>query len=371
MKILMVNYEFPPIGGGGANANLALLKEYALLPDLNVDVLTSAPKPGLITEKFSENITIYKVGIHKKDLHHWRKKEVIEWLIKAGFEYRRLINKKNYNLAHAFFAFPTAWLCWRNRNKLPYMISFRGSDVPGKNVRLKLDYKILAPVFKKIWKKASMLIACSEGLKQRALRFYPSVSIRIIVNGVDTDMFCPAETLQRADEFKLITVGRLSETKRIDMLVRAVEILLADRRKVRLLIVGAGAQQQKLRDMVKNSRLDKQIEFAGRLEPEQLPQLYRQSDIYVSATMQEGMSNAMLEAMASSLPIVTTDCEGLDELIDDNGIVVQQDSAGRIAEAVRKLMDDTEMYQRMPFSLQIINKKRRHEAAIISVKPMY
>ena len=212
-----------------------------------------------------------------------------------------------------------------------------------------------------------MLIACSEGLKQRALRFYPSVSIRIIVNGVDTDMFCPAETLQRADEFKLITVGRLSETKRIDMLVRAVEILLADRRKVRLLIVGAGAQQQKLKDMVKNSRLDKQIEFTGRLEPEQLPQLYRQSDIYVSATMQEGMSNAMLEAMASSLPIVTTGCEGLDELIADNGIVVEQDSADLIAEAVGKLMDDIEMYQRM----RIAAKQRAETFSWRSIAEQY
>ena len=95
MRILMLNYEFPPIGGGAGNAHLALLKEYALLPDLKVDVLTSAPKPGLITEKFSENITIYKVGIHKKDLHYWRKKEVIEWLFKVKYYYRRMITEKD------------------------------------------------------------------------------------------------------------------------------------------------------------------------------------------------------------------------------------------------------------------------------------
>ena len=79
-KILMLNYEFPPIGGGAGQAHLCLLKEYTDYDNLTIDVLTSAPKPSSIKEKFSENVTIYKVGIHKKNLHFWRKIEVIEWL---------------------------------------------------------------------------------------------------------------------------------------------------------------------------------------------------------------------------------------------------------------------------------------------------
>ncbi len=133
MKILMLNYEFPPIGGGAANAHLCLLKQYADNDDLQVDVLTSAPKPGIVTEKFADNITIYRVGIHKKHLHFWRKIEVIEWLVRAKSHYRRLLRENNYDLVHAFFGFPTGWLCYRTAGKLPYIISLRGSDVPGKH----------------------------------------------------------------------------------------------------------------------------------------------------------------------------------------------------------------------------------------------
>jgi hypothetical protein len=97
MKILMLNYEFPPIGGGAAKANLCLLQQFAGRNDLHVDMLTSAPKPGFVSEKFSENINIHKVGIHKKDLHFWRRIEVIEWLVKAGFYYRRLLRKNDYD----------------------------------------------------------------------------------------------------------------------------------------------------------------------------------------------------------------------------------------------------------------------------------
>ena len=78
--------------------------------------------------------------------------------------------------------------------RLPYIISLRGSDVPGANARLKLDYKILGPlVFKPIWQKASALVACSEGLKARALQFLPSAQIEVIPNGVDLERFHPAE----------------------------------------------------------------------------------------------------------------------------------------------------------------------------------
>ena len=174
MKILMLNYEFPPIGGGGGQAHLALLRQYADRQDLEVEVLTSAPKPGLSTEEFARNIRIHKVGIHKRDLHVWRRSEVLVWLTKAGSFYRRLVRQEKYDLVHAFFGFPTGWLCYRSVKRLPYIISLRGSDVPGANARLKLDYKILGPlVFKPIWRKASALVACSEGLKARRCSFCP------------------------------------------------------------------------------------------------------------------------------------------------------------------------------------------------------
>ena len=59
------------------------------------------------------------------------------------------------------------------------------------------------------------------------------------------------------------------------------------------------------------------------------------------------MSNAMLEEMASGLQIITTRCEGVDELIDANGIVVDKDDVNEIAEAVRKLIEDMETYKQM------------------------
>lgn len=353
LNLLMLNYEFPPIGGGAANAHYCLLKEYANNDQFKIDVLTSAPKPGFFKETFSKNITIYKIGVHKKTLHYWRKIEVIEWLLKAGFYYRKMLRRNGYDLVHAFFGFPSGWLCYKTAGKLPYIISLRGSDVPGQNARLAFDYKLLGWLFKAIWNKASALVACSEGLKSRSLRFLPSAVIDVIPNGVDLERFFPSKTSKRSDELKLVTVGRLSVTKRIEMLICAVDILVKQGYKVRFLIVGGGAEEKSLRQLIAEKNLAPFIKLTGRVEPEKMPDFYRDSDIYISATMQEGMSNAMLEAMASGLPVITTRCEGVDELIDNNGIIVEQAGIEPIAEAIKKLADDNDVYGRISIEARI------------------
>ena len=349
MKLLMLNYEFPPIGGGGGQAHRSLLKEFAGRRDLVVDVLTSAPKPGFSTEPFADNIRIHKVGIRKGHLHFWRRSEVLAWLLKARSHYRRLLRETAYDLAHAFFAFPTGWLCYRTAGRVPYAISLRGSDVPGGNARLQWDYKLLGPlVFKPIWQQASALVACSEGLRQRALRFLPSAQIDVIPNGVDLERFTPPEeSFGGTRPLRLITVGRLSATKRLPVLIEMVESLRKEGGDVQLTIVGGGALEGELRRRISHERFRQVVTMTGRCDADQMPEMYRRHDVYVSASAQEGMSNAMLEAMASGLPIVTTRCEGVDELIADNGLVVDEASPEALVRAIAGFVGDRPRLQSM------------------------
>ena len=347
MKVLMLNYEFPPIGGGAGKAHLAILKQYAGKGDLQVDVLASAPTPGFAVQKLSENITLYTVGVHKKNLHYWRKIEVVEWITRATPSYRRLLKENQYDLVHAFFGLPTGWLCYRTANRLPYIISLRGSDVPGGHARLQFEYKLLGPLLKRIWTGASALVACSDGLKNRALKFLPSANIDVIPNGIDLDKFHPASNRELSGELKLLTVGRLSVTKRFEMLVEAVEILSKQGKNVRLTISGGGGLLAELENIVEQKKLTDIINLTGRIESEKMPDVYGAHDMFVSASMQEGMSNAMLEAMASGLPIITTRCEGVDELISDNGVVVEKDSAEALAEAINNLAENKQAYGTM------------------------
>ena len=347
MKILMLNYEFPPIGGGTGQEHLAILKQLACRNDLFADVVTSSPTPGLVVEKLSDNITIYKVGVHKKNLHYWRKIEVVEWLFMAGRQYRLLLSQNRYDLVHIFSAMPTGLLCRKDLDITPYIISLCGSDVPGQHNRLQLEYKLTAPLSRRLWKKASAIVALSDGLKKRAIEFIPSVNIDIISNGVDLSRFYPVPNKVLSGELKLLTVGRLSATKRIDMLIEAVDILNKKGGPVRLTIAGGGKLESELEGLIEQKGLSNVVRLTGRIDPQQMPEVYRQHDMFVSASYQEGMSNAMVESIASGLPIITTRCEGVEELIGDNGIVVEDATAGALAEAINNLAQDQNRYSRM------------------------
>lgn len=359
----MLNYEFPPIGGGAGRAHLCLLKEYAGREDLVIDVLTSAPKPGFFVEKFADNITIYKVGVHKKNLHYWHKTEVVEWLFKAWFAYRRLLKANSYDLSHAFFGFPTGLFSYLSASKLPYVISLRGSDVPGYNSRLRLDYKLLSPLFTRIWRKSSLVVANSEGLRKLAKEFMPDLDVRVIPNGIDTSQFYPPEKRSFREPVKLLTVGRLISRKRTDLLIKAVDCAQKAGLSVHFTIVGDGNLLKSLQKLVDELGISPNITFAGRVSSERMPRLYRDNDILIMSSVHEGMSNAMLEAMACGLPIITTGCEGVEELISDNGVVVETDSANEIAEAIGKLAKDKQMCTQM----SIASRKR---AALFSWKSM-
>lgn len=348
MKILMLNYEFPPIGGGAGRAHKAILGELAHDRDITIDVLTSAPLEQAGTEHLNDRITIEKIGISKKNLHHWRHSEILIWLYKASVRYGELLRKNNYDLIHIFFGLPTGLICWLNGTKsIPYIVSMRGSDVPGKSNQFQMEHFILTRPLKSIWRKAESLIACSEGLKKRALAFCPNINVSVIANGVDIELYKPAENQGFSEKLKLITVGRLTGTKRLDILIAMTELLRKQGIDASLTIAGTGKLETQLKELVSGRNLNSFINLTGRVSEQAMPELYRKHNLFVSATAAEGMSNAMLEAMASGLPIITTRCEGLDELIKGNGIILEQPDIALFAEEVIKLHNNKSSYQLM------------------------
>ena len=347
MNILMLNYEYPPIGGGAGQAHQNLINQYAQIENLRVDLLTSGLQSGFNHETPAPNINIYKVGIAKKDLHYWRKSEVCLWLYRASKHYSRMIHQNNYDLVHAFFAFPSGWLCYRSADKLPYIVSLRGSDVPGYNTRLGLDYKLLARLFRNIWQNAAAVIPNSTGLRDLAQKFTPDIDMPVIANGIDTQRFEPPEQRQISNPAKLLTVCRLITRKRIEILIETIALLKQKGRNAQLSIVGHGNLLPTLKDQAKSLNISANIIFMEQVVPENMPRIYREHEIFLMSSAHEGMSNAMLEAMASGLPIITNRCEGVDELVKDNGIILPQAQPQSFTDAVINLTNNNQTYQTM------------------------
>jgi len=339
LKVLLLNNEFPPLGGGAGNATYYLLKEFSLREELEVDLITSSPTSSFAKEKIEPNITIHKLPVGKKNIHYWTEKEMLCYCWKTYGYLKNRSAPPRYDLIHAFFSIPSGLIAYLCKKQIPYLVSLRGSDVPGFNERFSFQYIFLKPIIRQVWKNASAVIANSQGLKELALRTASDLKIDIIPNGVNIADFTPRKG-RKNGKFTILTVARLIPRKGIDNLIKAVPLLVKEAPNIRLRIIGEGNKENELKRLAQELKVAKYIDFWGYVPHQEIANHYSASDIFVLPSRNEGMSNVILEAMASGLPIITTDTGGTKELIKGNGIIVPRDNSEAISNAVLNLIRD-------------------------------
>src|SRR5262249_9111390 len=138
--------------------------------------------------------------------------------------------------------------------------------------------------------------------------------IRFIPNGIETERFRPATDAERAAAPPdpawpatgpvAINVGRLVPAKGLDMLIDAWARLAAAHPGARLVLVGAGPLRAEIAGRAHGAGIGERVVFLGARDD--VPELLRRADLYVSASRTEGMSNALLEALGTGLPVVAT-----------------------------------------------------------------
>jgi glycosyltransferase involved in cell wall biosynthesis len=326
----MLNYEFPPIGGGAANANQYLLEEFAAYDNLTIDLITSSPDEHRTTE-FADNVAIHKLDVSKEGIHYWKQTEILRYSAQAFKLARRLHDKNNYDLVHAWFGVPSGVLA--RFIDAPYLVALRGSDVPGYNERFSTQYVVLRPLIRHVWRRAGAVVANSDGLRDLALET-ADPGIDVIPNGVAVSEFDPQH--ERDGPLSVLCVARLVERKGIKYLIDAI----ADTPETELTIVGEGDQEAALKQQVSEQGVSDRVEFAGYVPHENIHSYYETADLFVLPSFNEGMSNTVLEAMAAGLPIVTTDTGGTAELLDGNGVIIEKRDSASIAEMLVRYRDD-------------------------------
>ncbi len=339
----MLSYEFPPWGGGTGNACRRMLEVCREDPALAVDLVTSGAGDRLETEVFGESIRIHRVPIDKRSVHFWTISELAQWTWRAWKVGRRLVRRRDFALCHCWSGWPSGWIGHALRERLPYLVALRGSDVPGYSSRLTLlDPLVLRHLSRRVWRHASAVTAVSEHLRSLAQRTDPGLPIEVIGNGVDTSFFVPGRP---GEEFSLLFVGRLIERKGVIHLLRAFHDLSAEGRPCRLAIVGDGPERARLEQSCRELGISDRVDFHGVLPHDRLRAVYQHASVFVMPALQEGMSNAVLEAMASGLPVVMT-ATGGSEAVRDNGAIVPAGDAAALRDALASYLDDPERRRR-------------------------
>lgn len=369
MRILMLNNEYPPLGGGGSNACKYILKEFAN-KDLDVDVVTSSSSKTFEMEKIGDTVNIYKLPINKKDIHYWTQREIITYSWKANKFIKKLMEEQEYDVCHAFFGIPCGAISYLLRKKIPYIVSLRGSDVPGFNDRFGFQYVFLKPIIKTIWKRAGAVVANSEGLKELALLTSPDQEISVIYNGIDVSEFKPDfNRTNDGNGLRIVCVSRLIERKGIKYLIEAIGKLRD--KNVKLVLVGEGNQEEELKKLAHDLGISNMVDFKGYISHDNIANIYKNSDIFVLPSLNEGMSNALLEGMASGLTVIVTDTGGTVELVDGNGIIVPMGDSEAIVEAIRRIMEHPDERKRMNIKSREIAQRMGWEAVGESYLRLY
>jgi glycosyltransferase involved in cell wall biosynthesis len=345
MRVLTIIHGFPPLRGGAEIAAYSVAKELVSL-GAQVAVVTSN------LQRFSEfervdGVDVYRVASRKRLMRAFTPGELVSFYRQARKALADIVLKFQPDVVHAHFAIPgglLAWGQWRDRG-LPYVITSHGSDVPGfhqkKYARL---YDLLTPVFRKVACNASRMVCVSEQLKIRASKVAPDSRTAILYNGVDHTLFHPQlrSYPERPGHATLLFVGRLMPLKGARFLLEAMPRLIREMRgvDVRLTMVGNGEEEVSLRRLAEKMGIGSSVDFKGFLSQQRLAEEYRKSDVFILPSFGDAAPLALVEAMASGLPVVASGVGGIPELLSDSGQLVPPGDADRLASKVVKFLTD-------------------------------
>ncbi|HET7144262.1 MAG TPA: glycosyltransferase, partial [Anaerolineales bacterium] len=180
MRILIINSEYPPIGGGAGNASANIARCLASLGH-EVSVLTAgfAGQPKLETRG---GVTIHRIPALRRRQDRSTAIEQSIFIASASLRTLSLVPQLKPNATLAFFGLPSGAVAWllKKLHRIPYIVSLRGGDVPGfRPYDFKTFHKLMGPFLRIIWRSADAVIANSNGLRDLAVSFDSHMDIPI------------------------------------------------------------------------------------------------------------------------------------------------------------------------------------------------
>ena len=229
--------------------------------------------------------------------------------------------------------------------------------IHGEHGTMKTETKLHIQIQRALWRTADQMLAVSNVLRENLQRQFnfPKEKIRVVANGVDLSRFALA---RQGDDYKtrlglpanaLVfgAIGRVVPVKAYPTLLQAAKLIFNEMPAAHLVMVGDGPQLETLVQLAEEYQMASRVHFLGARKD--VPEILRAFDVFVLSSESEGMSNTILEAMASARPVVATAVGGNPELVVDGetGLLVPPHDPSAMAAAITKLLRDTEWCRQM------------------------
>jgi glycogen synthase len=351
-RIVLINYEYPPLGGGAANATANIAR--ALVAQGRPALVITSAFAGLPAQEIDDyGVEIRRLPSLRRRADRSGVVEMSAFLLSSLLFAPWIVRRWRADGVIAFFGVPGGPSAWLTKILFgtPYVVSLRGGDVPGfRYDGIELFHRLAGPVIGFVWRRAKAVVANSDGLADLARRFAPDVAVPVVHNGVDVGLFSPAPPDSTASAspppLRLLIVGRLVRQKGVDVILDAMARTPA---ASTLRVVGDGPERPALERQTAALGLSDRVAFDGWLPRARLPDAYRAADVFVFPSRDEGMPNVVLEAMASALPVIGTPIPGTRDLVADgeNGLMIPPDAPDALDHALRRLADAPDLRRRM------------------------
>ena len=197
------------------------------------------------------------------------------------------------------------------------------------------------------YSKFNNVVCVSHVVKDSLLKIYPSLNNVIVkYNPINDILIRDMSTISSGIEcrnvefLKLISVGRLAPQKGYDRLLPIIKRLYDNGHNISLTILGEGSERNKLEEYIAKNNLENIVSLPGfTANPYSI---IKEHDLFVCSSRAEGYSTAVTEALILGLPVITTDCSGMRELLGENneyGVVVQNDEES-LYNGIKKFLEN-------------------------------
>jgi glycosyltransferase involved in cell wall biosynthesis len=367
-KVCFISPEYLPLSGG-TGAYVYYLSRELMKHGKHVCIVTGYDEARDV--KINEQLNIYFLKVFKVP--------IVKSFMFAASSFRKLNSLRdsvNVDITHVNlplvpdFAVPagfgktlisTVHSTWKGEAE-----AIRGEPYSRLNANEKflVSFNWFLRIFEeRMLERADKIIAVSDFTRRELHKYYEDYDskVRVVHNGVDIEKFKPALDKRKAkqelgfspDDITILSVGRLYARKGLFTLIESIPRVVRRFRNIKFIISGKGQSNEMKKLIAHAERLGVRdnIVFTGYYPDKKLPKLYQAADVFAFSTFYEHHPFAVLEALSSQLPVVTTDVGGIPETITDgkNGFMCQPFNAREFSDRILYLLEHPEAAEEMAF----------------------
>lgn len=360
MHVLMLNYEYPPLGGGGGVATHTLINGLAA-KGVQVTLVTSSPTAKHIEERPNTGVTIIRLPIHGRQARPVASFRSLISYIHSTIAWARTQTHLPYNLVHSQFAVPTGVAGQHISSvwNIPHIVTVHGFDIHDPTRLISADrFPPVHWVVQRVLSSAQAITTQSHDIARRTRQGYKlKHALSIIPLGIPKVAIPTGPKPERLPSgFVLVGVGRLVPRKGFDLSIRALRLLPE---KVQLVLIGDGPELKRLKILAEELGVASRVHFFGPVFDQEKWQVLAHAQAYVLPSLHEGFSLSTVEAMMMGLPVIASNVGGQTDYLQAgrHALLVPPNDPEALAKATLQLLSNPELCARMKLqNIQLANQ---------------